>query len=138
MMEEGGSQLHSSSLCRSLGSEGWKENGTAGAMIGKPLSLMVAEGEKPSVKVEQIFWECIQSTASFEFSWRSISPFQRQVTSSMATGSSIRGLRPVAIALASLWIKDMLMSFVVEMLMLISTCLDCVSICWVVCGSIMG
>ena len=39
-MEEGGSQLCSSSSCRSLGSVGWKVNGTAGAMIENPLSLL--------------------------------------------------------------------------------------------------
>ena len=124
MMEEGGSRLCSSNSRRSLGSEGWKEKGTAGAMIGKPLSLMMAEGEKPSAKTEQIFWEHIQSTASFEFSWRSIAPFWRRVTSSMAIGSSAGGSRPVAIALASSRIEDMLMSFVAEMSMSISTCLD--------------
>ena len=67
MMEEGGSLLRSSISRKSWGSEGQKEKGTAGTMIGYPLSLMMAEGEKPSAKREWIFCDRTQSAASFEF-----------------------------------------------------------------------
>ena len=104
--------------------EGRKEKGTAGTMIEKPLSIMVAVGEKPSVKMVQISCEHTQSAASFEFSCSRMAPFCRQETSSIMTGSSAGGLRPTVISLASLQIEVMLMFVVGALSMSMSTCLD--------------
>ena len=107
-------------------------------MIEKPLSFMMALGVKPSAKTVRISRERTQSADSFEFNCSKMAPLRSRVTSSSASERSAGGSRPAIISVASSRIEEMLMFEVAALSMSIRTCLDCVSIRCITCGSIMG